>query len=38
LIFYKKIGIKMAKEIQICKEVIDKEIEGLKLLSELLDD
>jgi arabinose-5-phosphate isomerase len=28
----------MAKEIQICKEVIDKEIEGLKLLSELLDD
>lgn len=28
----------MTKEIQICKEVIEKEIEGLKLLAELLDD
>ncbi|HPC37733.1 MAG TPA: KpsF/GutQ family sugar-phosphate isomerase [Exilispira sp.] len=28
----------MTKEMQICKEVIEKEIEGLKLLAELLDD
>jgi len=28
----------MTEEIRICHEVIDKEIEGLKLLSELLDD
>lgn len=28
----------MSEEIQICKEVIKKEIEGLKLLSDLLDE